>query len=147
MKRAEALRQLSRDHHKALVVAQRLRRVEEADVEARSAEFLDFWRSDGHRHFQVEEEVLLPAYERVSRSVEEPVVRVLTDHVTIRRRAADIEAGSSSLDSLRELGTILEEHVRHEERVLFPRIEKAMSAQELEILVVAMERAEARHFK
>jgi hemerythrin-like domain-containing protein len=143
MKRAEALRQLSRDHHKALVVAQRLRRVEEPEVEACALEFLEYWRGHGRRHFQVEEEVLLPAYERVATAQEEPVVRVLTDHVTIRRRAADIEAGTKSVRSLRELGAILDEHVRHEERVLFPRIEQALPAGELENLARAMERAES----
>ena len=97
MKRAQALRQLSRDHHKALFVAQRLRRAKETDCEARATEFLDFWREHGHRHFQVEEELLLPAYERVASAEEEPVVRVLTDHVTIRRRAADIEAGQRTV--------------------------------------------------
>jgi hemerythrin-like domain-containing protein len=145
MKRAQALRQLSRDHHKALFVAQRLRRAEESDVEARALEFLDFWRDHEHRHFRVEEEVLLPAYERVSSAEEKSVVRVLTDHVTIRRRAADIEAGVKSLRSLRELGTILEEHVRHEERVLFPRIEQALPPPELESLARALERAETEN--
>jgi hemerythrin-like domain-containing protein len=142
MKRAQALRQLSRDHHKALFIAQRLRRAEEPDIEALALEFLDFWRFHGQPHFRVEEEVLLPAYERVASAEEKPVVRVLTDHVTIRRRAADIEAGVKSLRSLRELGTILEEHVRHEERVLFPGIEQALPASELESLARAMERAE-----
>jgi hemerythrin-like domain-containing protein len=143
MKRAQALHQLSRDHHKALFVAQRLRRAEEPDLEARALEFLDFWRSHGHRHFQVEEDLLLPAYERVASAEEEPVVRVLTDHVTIRRRAADIEKGVKSLRSLRELGTILEAHVRHEERVLFPLIEQALPPPELERLAREIAQAES----
>ena len=142
MKRTEALRQLSRDHHKALFVAQRLRRVEEPDREARATEFLDFWREHGHRHFQVEEELLLPAYERVASAEEAPVVRVLTDHVTIRRRAADMAAGETSVGSLQELGAILEGHVRHEERVLFPLIEQALPPRELESLARAIARAE-----
>jgi hemerythrin-like domain-containing protein len=143
MKRAQALRQLSRDHHKALFVAQRLRRVERSDVEACALEFLDFWRSHGHRHFQVEEEVLLPAYERVASAEEEPVVRVLTDHMTIRRRAADVEAGARSVGPLQELGSILEGHVRHEERVLFPLIEEALPAAELETLAREIAQAES----
>jgi hemerythrin-like domain-containing protein len=142
MKRAEAMRQLSRDHHKALVVAQSLRRVEAPGIQACALEFLAFWRDHGRRHFQVEEEVLLPAYERFATAEEDAVVRVLTDHVTIRRRAADIEAGAKSVGSLRELGMILDDHVRHEERVLFPRIEQALPATELGNLARAIERAE-----
>jgi len=143
MKRAEAMRQLSRDHHKALVVAQRLRRVEEPEVEASAREFLEYWREHGRRHFQIEEEVLLPAYERFATAQEDAVVRVLTDHVTIRRRAGDLEAGAETVSSLRELGTLLDDHVRHEERVLFPRIEQALPSGELENLARAMERAES----
>jgi hemerythrin-like domain-containing protein len=143
VRRDQSLKTLSRDHHQALFAAQRLRRAGDADVEARALEFLEFWRDRGRRHFRIEEDVLLPAYERFASASEEAVVRVLTDHVTIRRRAADLEQGERQLASLHELGTLLDEHVRHEERVLFPLIEQALPASELESLARAMDRAEA----
>jgi hemerythrin-like domain-containing protein len=144
MKRSEALQTLSRDHHRGLYVALRLRRATAATaVEARHA-FLEFWQADGRRHFRVEEEVLLPAYARRGPADEPAVVRVLTEHVDLRRRGAELETSESPvLSDLRELGQRLERHIRHEERVLFPLIERALPDAELAELALALERAEA----
>ncbi|MGH2928070.1 MAG: hemerythrin domain-containing protein, partial [Solirubrobacteraceae bacterium] len=62
MKRHPAIAALSRDHHHALVVAQRLRRATDDDgSDARAREtFLEYWRADGAQHFREEEEILLP---------------------------------------------------------------------------------------
>ena len=62
MKRTEALVLLSRDHHQALVIAQRLRRADTATASAARRALLDYWDAHGRIHFQREEELLLPAY-------------------------------------------------------------------------------------
>jgi hypothetical protein len=144
MKREPALRPLSRDHHQALVVAQRLGRADEANAGEQQRAFVDFWHEHGLRHFQIEEEVLLPAYSGFGDVTEPAVVRVLTDHVEIRRMAHELEQdGNPSVASLRELGKRLGDHVRHEERVLFPLIEAALPADRLSSLAAAVEAAEA----
>lgn len=141
MKRAEALRPLSRDHHAALVAAKSLR--ETAEPEPAIQSFLDFWRRDGQRHFRVEEEVLLPRW-ALHGPVDQPsVTRMLGDHLLIRRDALRLEAGEASLEQLRELGRRLAEHVRFEERELFPLIEEVLDPDSLSRLARAIERAEA----
>ena len=105
--------------------------------------FLQFWHSEGGQHFRVEEEVLLPAYARHRPPDEPAVVRVLTEHVDLRRRAAGLEASESPpLTDVQELGERLAQHIRHEERVLFPAIEAALPNAELSELARALERAE-----
>jgi hypothetical protein len=47
MKRNEALQQLSRDHHRALEVALKLRRATDAEADAVRDRFLEFWREHG----------------------------------------------------------------------------------------------------
>ena len=47
MKRAAALRPLSREHLAALLAAKRLR--EATDADSAAAGFLEFWRDDGRR--------------------------------------------------------------------------------------------------
>jgi iron-sulfur cluster repair protein YtfE (RIC family) len=130
MKRAAPLQQLSRDHHRALVVARRLKRADSSTALEAGRVFSEFWRSDGEEHFQREEQVLLPgvaAYVEPDTSV---VVRVLTDHVRIRHLAA--RAGDSpEPETLHELGTSLEGHVRLEERELFPLLERVVPEAEL----------------
>ena len=143
MKRSEALRPLSHDHHQGLFAALQLKRARpETAASARQA-FIDFFEREGARHFRVEEELLLPAYARHAESDEPAIVRVLTDHVELRR-GQDLQAGADpDLGALRELGERLERHIRFEERELFPMIEKALPPDELERLAAAIERAEA----
>lgn len=145
MKRHEALQELSRDHQHALAVALALTRADDVGAEAAAAGFLDFWRGEGRRHFQIEEDILLPAYAEHGDARAEPVVRVLADHVEIRRDAALLERGGAPDPAfLRALGERVQGHVRHEERVLFPMIEQALSDRELVALrerIAAAERS------
>lgn len=142
MKRSEALAILSRDHHHALVVAQKLTRADDQTGTAARARFLEFWEQEGRRHFQQEEELLLPAF-AVHGGARHPVVlQVLGDHVSIRARAAQIAAASvESTEALHALGAELAAHVRLEERRLFPLIEQAMPGDELLALARALDRA------
>jgi hemerythrin-like domain-containing protein len=128
MKRSEALKVLSHQHHQGLFAALQLKRASaETAGEARSV-FLDFYyERHGARHFRGEEELLLPAYARHTACDRPEVVRVLTEHVDLRRRGQDLEANPDPDPSaLRELGERLERHIRSEERELFPMIEEAL---------------------
>lgn len=144
MKRSEALTPLSHQHHQGLFVSLKLKRATtETAAEARTA-FLEFFEREGARHFQVEEELLLPAFARYGEFDHPAVARVLTEHVDLRRRGQDLALGREEhLEELRELGERLERHIRHEERVLFPMIEETIPAEELERLGAAVARAEA----
>jgi iron-sulfur cluster repair protein YtfE (RIC family) len=146
MKRSEALRALSHDHHQGLFAALQLKRARQETADDARAVFLDFFEREGARHFRAEEELLLPAFAGHSEVDQPAIVRVLTEHVDIRRRRQELEA---SVDpdpaELRELGERLESHIRFEERVLFPMIEAALPVDELERLGAAFARAEAEH--
>lgn len=143
MRRSEALAPLSRDHHHALTQAMKLKRATAAGTEDLVRGLLTFWDQHGARHFQVEEEVLLPAYARHADPEHAAVVRVLVDHVWIRSRIDRLRGGDEwTPDRLRELGERLDAHVRHEERVLFPLIEGAMPEQEIDELADSVLRAE-----
>jgi hemerythrin-like domain-containing protein len=143
MKRHRALQPLSRDHHVALVAAQRLRRATETDAAAARDAFIEFWRDHGALHFRVEEEVLLPAFAAYGDPEEACVVRMLVDHVRIREQAQRLEReGAPSVATLRSLGTALERHVRLEEREVFGLIEAALPPEAAEALVEAVLRAE-----
>lgn len=135
MKRHDALAALSRDHHHALMVAQRLKRASETTAaEVRDA-FLEYWRADGQRHFRAEEDILLPAYAGFGDPEEPVLARVLVDHARIRWLAHEVVGDSPSLDALHTLGEQLSAHVRREERELFPLIEQALPEHELTRLV------------
>jgi hemerythrin-like domain-containing protein len=140
LKRAEALQSLSRDHHRALVVARRLRRAD--DPEEAAATFLEFWREDGHRHFRIEEEVLLPCWALLGKLDESAAAQLSSEHLRIRSVAWAIESGVPSVEQVRELADHLAAHVRFEERVLFPLIEQDLGVDELNRLASAVSEAE-----
>lgn len=142
MKRAEALQPLSRDHLKALLAAKALR--EAGDADAARVAFLDFWRDLGAHHFRVEEEVLLPQWALYAEVDREAVERMLGEHLAIRREALRLVAGEGSLEELHALGDLLHDHVRFEERRLFPAVEESLSEEQLAKLVPAVEEAERR---
>lgn len=141
MKRAEALRPLSREHQGALAVAKRLS--EATDRDPAAAALLEFWQADGRRHFRIEEEVLLPGWAAVAEVDRVGVERMLREHLEIRRQVLRTEAGEIELRELNALGRLLHDHVRFEERELFVAVEDALDEAALARLAAAIEVAEA----
>ena len=111
--------------------------------EARQA-FLDFFEREA-AHFRAEEELLLPAFARHCEADDAGIVRVLVEHVDLRRRGQDLARADHAPDpaQLNDLGERLESHIRYEERELFPRIEDSLSSDELGQLAAALKSAEA----
>jgi hemerythrin-like domain-containing protein len=134
MKRHPALAELSRDHHQALVVARSLRQATPVHTAGAARAFLAFWAADCRDHFRLEEEILLPTYAAHGAPDHPAVVRMLVDHMTIRRDAERAAAGRASAPDLQRLGATLASHVRLEERQVFPLIEETLSVSELDRL-------------
>ena len=140
MKRSEALASLSRDHHLALVVAQKLRRATDATAPQARETFLAYWTGHGRRHFRLEDELLFPAYAGYGDPHDPRVLRALGEHVMIRHRAdALAAAGTAEPASLEQLGAELAAHVRLEEREVFPLIERLMPSDELAAVAQKLE--------
>jgi hemerythrin-like domain-containing protein len=133
MKRHPALAPLSRDHHHALVLAQRLRRAGAADAGDAATAFLEHWMEEERLHFRLEEEVLLPAYAAYGDPDHPAIVQTLIDHVRIRRDVGRL-AESVDADLLHEIGGRLVDHVRLEENELFPLIEQTLPEPALAVL-------------
>jgi hemerythrin-like domain-containing protein len=129
MKRSPELAALSRDHHQALTAALRLRRAMPDDVHEAVAHFLDFWNRHGRRHFAIEEELLLPALPD-DEGWAEAADRVRREHAEIRARTAEL-ATAQPVEAARELGQLLRDHVRYEERHLFMLLEQRLAPEAL----------------
>jgi hypothetical protein len=95
-------------------------------------------------HFRIEEQVLLPAYAGQGDPHHPLVARALCDHVEIRSRAAAVARDPApGAIALNELGARIGDHVRLEERELFPLIEQALPAERLATLAAELAHAEA----
>ena len=146
VERSEELAVLSREHHVALELALVLQRASAADAEAARRATLEFWSKEGLAHFRLEEDLLLPAFARHAGADDADVVRVLVEHLDIRRRVGDLESDADlDVAALNALGERLRDHVRFEERTLFGRIEAALQPDELDALGVALRAAGEQH--
>lgn len=118
MKRAPSLRDLSDDHHTALIVALRCKRATESNHQAIWAEVRAGRAGHFLPHFALEEELLLPALEALS---QHPIAaRIRSDHAAL---LAPLEDERPSLEVVTEFGALLEQHVRFEEREVFERFQ------------------------
>jgi quercetin dioxygenase-like cupin family protein len=127
MKRHPALIPLSHDHHHALVEARRLRRAAGTPESTAVANaFLRFFFDETIRHFREEEELLFPHVVGLEEA-RGLLVQALLEHQRLHALAARLQhvlaGGGAAGGVMRELGELLEAHVRLEERQLFPLIE------------------------
>lgn len=128
---------LSHDHHHGLVAAGRLKRGEPAHAgETLAASVAHLWRAELAGHFRIEEELIVPATRDI-RELRDPVERMLTEHRRIREVIEKV-AGEDSEDArrerARELGDLLESHIRFEERDLFPMLELSLTPEVLDAI-------------
>ena len=139
MKRDPALVTLSHDHHQALAVAQKLRRADKQSADRARAELVAYRDGHGREHFRLEEEILFPAYAGYGDPYDPLLARALCDHVAIRREV-DAAAGDpqAPVGTLQKLGAMISDHVRLEERELFPLIERALPETELAAVAAAL---------
>ncbi len=117
MKRDARLRGLSSEHHGALVLARTLR-----GASASSAMLAHTFAAELEPHFRIEDEELLSVLvvrpDAQSRAL---ATRTAHDHAHLRAEAARAAAGEPV--DLLDFARRLEEHVRFEERELFPFVE------------------------
>lgn len=136
IQRHESLRPLSRHHMIGLHLALNLKRAgaeqNELTIEEIKQEAMEFWKPNGQQHFREEEEFLLPAYAQYA-ELDKPEIReMLLEHVKIRAQMDSlINSKEVSVDVMHDLGALLETHIRKEERVIFPMIEKALPMDKL----------------
>lgn len=144
MKRDPRLRDLSDEHHQALVLA---RHASRAASQPDRLEQERVWQSltlEFHRdiepHFVVEETHLLPALDRAGFS--DLAERTRVEHAALRRVLAHQELDLAAKLTL--FGTLLREHVRFEERELFNVAQESLGTDELEAIAQAQQDKQRR---
>jgi len=129
VKRRPALRELSREHHGALVLALRITRAGDATAVARLMTTVpDVFARELEPHFRDEETNLLPGL--AAAGAHALVRRTLAEHQLLRGLADRIAAGDVA--SLTEFATALRAHVRFEEHELFATAEALLPAELLD---------------
>ena len=138
-KRHPALIPLSHDHHHGLALALRCRKHalgqlnpgEPAATEACAAEASRFFNEDLTAHFEAEETVLFPLM-MAHEECRELVARLESEHREFRRMVEDPGEAGGVRKFLFDFGDLLEQHIRSEERQLFPAFETLVPEAEAE---------------
>lgn len=117
---------LSREHHAALVLAKACERAAQSNdaeqVALTCQRVIRAYTDELEPHFQIEEQSLLP----LLRSAEEQplVLRTLADHQRLRALFDGLRSNDGQ--TLSDFGECLSNHVRFEEKELFPAVENLL---------------------
>lgn len=127
IKRNDALKSLSRDHHHGLLLCWKIRKGIKRNIAAeRIKRYVDwFWNNHLIQHFEIEEKLLFP----ILGNQNELVKQTLAEHRRLKRL---FENGNDIHKSINSIEEELEKHIRFEERVLFNEIQKIATKEQLQ---------------
>jgi len=132
MKRHEQLQPLSRQHHNGLLMALLIKKglAKNASLTVINDFIVKGWEGELKDHFEMEETVLLPA---LRNKPFDPLLieQLLTEHAQIRSLVTKAEANKNTAEDLQLFSSLLEKHIRFEEKQFFPKAEEVLSEKEL----------------
>lgn len=136
MKRHDSLAPLSREHHGALLLAQLLKKDTPAYkglptlLSDKAAYALNMFHSNLFQHFK-QEEAMLEKIKNVHTDIDQLSEEILAEHVKLTAGFLALDKSGINTEELDILGHALDEHIRKEERVLFPMIQEYCTEEEL----------------
>jgi iron-sulfur cluster repair protein YtfE (RIC family) len=136
MKRHDALAPLSREHHSALILAQLLKKDAPAykglptALNEKAAYALDMFTTTLQSHFKNEEEMLVKI-RNVHAEIDKLSEEIFTEHQQLKKMFLSLGKAGNTIEELDILGRVLDEHIRKEERILFPLIQQHCSEEAL----------------
>jgi len=127
IKRHEALKPFSRDHHHGLLLCWKIREGFKRNIEPqRIKQYTDwFWETHLAKHFQEEEKILFPLLPQES----DKIKKATAEHRRLKRL---FENTTEIVKSLNRIEEELESHIRFEERDLFNEIQKTATTEQLQ---------------
>lgn len=140
MKRAEQLLKLSHQHHNGLMAVLLLKKgiQKHTAVEVLNAFIIHLWEKELKAHFIKEEDCLYPHFLHLPDMM--PMYEQMkAEHHAIRQMIDAISYGESSSDLIRSFYTLLEKHIRFEERTMFTFIQKHIKAEHFALVEKSLE--------
>lgn len=136
MKRAKQLQPLSRQHHLGLNISNHAKECHDNPEEvAKHWQILSSYLKGMQDHFRIEDNVIVTAlrsYQFNHPEVASALVTLEQQHKLLNELAATMDKITDL--QVRRLATVLYDHLRFEERELFPIVEKYLTEDELNII-------------
>ncbi|PJA08429.1 MAG: hypothetical protein COX70_03670 [Flavobacteriales bacterium CG_4_10_14_0_2_um_filter_32_8] len=134
IKRSQNLVVLSQEHHHALVFCSRLKKAHEMDLKTLQFFVKDFWTTNTSTHFDNEEKWFLPEIEN-----NEIKTQFIAEHQQIRMLIKQIEEATTDVMGIvLKLSVVLINHIRFEERTMFPYLEKIIPSDRMGAIGIAL---------
>ncbi|HRI45589.1 MAG TPA: hemerythrin domain-containing protein [Ignavibacteriaceae bacterium] len=148
MKRHPALVFLSKDHHHGLIMAQMIKKDAPNykglphDTSGKINYVTQFYRDELKYHFDEEENILFSYLAKLNNHFETSINNLKLEHQEIEDTINSLENSDQKEIVLNDLGVMLEQHIRFEERILFEKIQNTLSEEELDKLTNLLNRSE-----
>jgi iron-sulfur cluster repair protein YtfE (RIC family) len=140
MKRHKSLIFISHDHYHGLQLAQlikknapKLKNLPE-DLEGKKNYTINFYENDLLHHFYLEEKIILPSVKGKNKKIDKLFDEIIVEHKEIEKTVESLKENINIEEKLDKLGTQLQDHIRKEERILFEKIQKELSEEEMQKL-------------
>lgn len=129
IKRHKSLQPLSREHHFGLLLCWKIRTGLKRNIEPlRIKKYTDwFWKTHLIFHFEAEEKYIFSILPHGDTMVK----RAITEHRKLRRLFENENEVEKSLHAIEEE---LEKHIRFEERILFNKVQKIATEEQLKLI-------------
>ena len=140
MKRHPALIPLSQDHHHGLLLAQLLKRNAPEynglpkDLLGKMNFAKEMFHNELEHHFRDEEQIVFPYLKGKNVDLDNLISLILSEHIILKEKILSLNENPNLVDQLDEIGNILSEHIRKEERELFEKTQMLLSDDELKII-------------
>jgi hemerythrin-like domain-containing protein len=137
MKRHEALAPLSREHHESLILAQLLKKNASVykglpDLAVDKVKYaVQLFKKSIQKHFE-QEEAMLEQVSGCNMETDKLAQEIKTEHRQLAALFQLLEAGTDIENNMNTLGVALENHIRKEERILFPLLQLHCSEEQLQ---------------
>ena len=143
MKRADQLQPLSREHHLGLVIGRHAKECEDTPEQILKhwSALTDYINKDMTHHFDIEDDILVKALTPY-KDQEPKVAEVLNKLKTQHQQLADLttidnDQTTPTIEQVHKLANALYDHIRFEERELFPTAEAYLTPAELKSIYEA----------
>ena len=140
MKRHKSLIFISHDHYHGLQLAQLIKKNAPKlknlpdDLEGKKNYTINFYENDLLHHFYLEENIIFSAVKGRNKKIDRLFDEIIDEHKEIEKTVESLKDNINLEEKLDKLGTQLQDHIRKEERILFEKIQKELSEEEMQKL-------------
>ncbi len=140
MSNYKSLFSISHDHFHGLMAAEIIKKGSQTskdllrNIDDKVRYTIHFYDQELVNHFYIEENVLQPLVRNISKEISEIFDRILDEHKKITELVDSLKQETDLENKLDNIAAALEDHIKFEERIFFPKIRETLNEDQLKEL-------------